>query len=79
MKHVIVPAQACLVKCHLFTFTTRSVGGYAVSQLVGGYAVSQLVGGYAVSQSVGGYAVSQLVKAPHNKPEGRGFDSRWGH
>ena len=24
-----------------------------------------------------GHAVAQLVEALHNKPEGRGFDSRW--
>ena len=26
-----------------------------------------------------GYAVAQFVEALRNKPEGRGFDSRWGH
>jgi hypothetical protein len=26
-----------------------------------------------------GYAVAQLVEALRYKPEGRGFDSRWGH
>ena len=26
-----------------------------------------------------GYAVKQLVEALRYKPEGRGFDSRWGH
>ena len=26
-----------------------------------------------------GYAVAQLVEALHYKPEGRGFDFRWGH
>jgi hypothetical protein len=25
------------------------------------------------------YAVAQLVEALRYKPEGRGFDSRWGH
>jgi hypothetical protein len=27
----------------------------------------------------GDYAVAQLVKALRYKPEGRGFDSHWGH
>jgi hypothetical protein len=27
----------------------------------------------------GRYAVAQLVEALRYKPEGRGFDSRWGH
>jgi hypothetical protein len=27
----------------------------------------------------GGHAVEQLVEALRNKPEGRGFDSRWCH
>jgi hypothetical protein len=26
-----------------------------------------------------GHAVAQLVEALRNKPEGRGFDSRWWH
>ena len=26
-----------------------------------------------------GYAVAQLVEALRYRPEGRGFDSRWGH
>jgi len=28
---------------------------------------------------LGGHVVVQLVEAPHYKPEGHGFDSRWCH
>jgi hypothetical protein len=32
-----------------------------------------------VYQSGGGYVVAQSVAALRYKPEGRGFDSQWGH
>jgi hypothetical protein len=33
----------------------------------------------AYVNNVWGYAVAQLVEALRHKPEGSGFDSRWGH
>jgi hypothetical protein len=32
-----------------------------------------------VAVVVEGHALAQLVEAPRNKPEGRGFSSRWCH
>jgi hypothetical protein len=34
---------------------------------------------YAYTTSRLGYVVAQLVEALRYKPEGHGFDSRWGH
>jgi len=33
----------------------------------------------AISMGDGGYAVVRLFEEMRNKPEGRGFDSRWCH